>query len=127
MGIGAATTGLIWKAVQLDVQDMHALAQLFGPVQVALDYAGRCCVPTILMCLGAKLVNAVGESWSTKGRSLRIKHSNANMKLPRDAQGPGHPELVGIPEDQSAEVRDFEANGQGSADVEMEVDPLDEA
>merc|ERR1719401_1408151 len=101
----ATAAGLIWSQAPQDLQSNEVLHQVLEPLQVAFRYAGRCTVPMILFCLGARLTDAVievKESLRRLGYSLPHSHgtngANDNENVDSLPAKPA-PISLGMPED----------------------------
>jgi len=88
--LGAAVVGLLWNGFPA-MQPNERVGQFFTPVLVAVEYAGRCTVPIILMALGARLHEAISEIWA----SMRDGYRDV-VTTGADASGKVQPELIGL-------------------------------
>uniref|UniRef100_A0A7S4RJR3 Uncharacterized protein n=1 Tax=Alexandrium monilatum TaxID=311494 RepID=A0A7S4RJR3_9DINO len=82
----AAGLGLAWDQVPVGARPRweERLRPLLQPLSAALQYAGQCSVPSILLTLGAKVDEAVASLW---GRSKRTV-SGSRAKLLAAAELP---------------------------------------
>mmetsp|Transcript_4502 Transcript_4502/g.9161 ORF Transcript_4502/g.9161 Transcript_4502/m.9161 type:complete len:368 (+) Transcript_4502:3-1106(+) len=85
----ATALGLVWNEVPQAQRPglEEALQPVLAPLAVALQYAGQCSVPSILITLGAKVDEAVASLWPSK-RALSAKllpPSEAQEELPVSA------------------------------------------
>jgi len=66
--IVAGTVGVLWHSMPPEQQGawVSSFAPVLHPVTVALQYAGRCSVPSILITLGARMDEAVATLWQRR-------------------------------------------------------------
>lgn len=86
----ATALGLAWNAVPQARRPglEEALQPVLAPLAVALQYAGQCSVPSILITLGAKVDEAVASLWPSSKRVLSAKllpHEAQEEQLPASA------------------------------------------
>lgn len=111
----ATACGLLWSVATSLGLPLGAAASALRPCSVALDYAGRCSVPCILLALGARLDGAIADLRApakSASEATGVEPSAGTRSVSEPA-----PELVGL------QTQEPEEKVERGAEAERQPDP----